>query len=99
MSAAETAALRSNENGRLASEPERFTQLVAGLEALVRSRLKSPARELCLEAYEAAPEGFEILVQRAREKARTNPVGLLIRMVQEREHLIAAPVDLFGDGS
>jgi hypothetical protein len=80
-----------------AAEPERFTNLVAQLERSAASRLKSPARDLCLEAYHSSIEGFEVLVARAHEKARSNPVGLLIAMVRNGEHLIAAPTDLLCD--
>lgn len=77
------------ENG----EPERFTELVAALEAQACSRLNSPMREFCLAAYQAAPAGFEVLVKRAQEKARSNAIGLLIAMVKNREHL-AGPIGL-----
>jgi hypothetical protein len=83
----------------LENEPHRFTRLVAVLEAQASSRLKSPARELCLAAYQSAPEGFEVPVKRARDKARSNPVGLLIRMVQEGKHLIVAPTDLWQESA
>ena len=68
-------------------EPAEFSELVGALEAHHCSRLKSPARELCLEAYKATPRGFAILVHRALEKARTNPLGLLIAMVRNEDHL------------
>jgi hypothetical protein len=76
-------------------EPERFTKLVTSLEVKACSRLNPPARELCLRAFLAAPESFEILARRAHEKARSSPIGLLIAMVKNGEHLVGIPAQLW----
>jgi hypothetical protein len=76
-------------NGAFTHEPERFTKIIAVLEAQSCARLNSPARELCLEAFKATPVGFEVLATRASVKARSNALGLLIKMVQQRDHLLA----------
>jgi hypothetical protein len=87
--------LSGDERFEKSAEPERFTKLVTSLEVKACSRLNPPARELCLRAFLAAPESFEILVMRAHEKARSSPIGLLIAMVKNGEHLVGIPPHLW----
>jgi hypothetical protein len=67
-----------------------FDQVIARLEAAASAPLTGPPRRLCMQAFEENPEGFRRCAERALQRARRNPVGLLVRMVRDRDYLLAA---------
>lgn len=77
------------ENDCMHKEPRDFVELVAPLERAARKRLRGDARDRCLAAFRAAPEEVRILADDALGRAHTNPIGLLIRMVDDGEHLLS----------
>jgi hypothetical protein len=73
------------------ADPERvraYNALVAELEQAAGKVLGQPARQTCFAAYCEDEDGFRRRVDEAAERGTTNPVGLLIRMVQAGEHRI-----------
>jgi hypothetical protein len=63
-----------------------FAAIVAPLEA-GREPLNGSGRQACLAAFDESPEGFERIAGEALERGRMNPLGLLCRMVRDRDHL------------
>jgi hypothetical protein len=66
-------------------EPSEFAEIVARLEASHGRRLNGAARSLCLEAFEQNEFGFSACVAEAMRRGTTNPIGLLVRMVRDRD--------------
>ena len=81
---------QSVQAGSHAGEPEEFLEIVDSLEVASEGRpLEGSGRARCLRAFTETPRGFELLVDRAIREAHTNPVGLLIWMVDRGQHLKA----------
>jgi hypothetical protein len=72
------------------AEPERFVAIVDELEHHGGRRLRGEGRARCLRAFIENPDGFARVALSAKRKARTSPFGLLICMVDDREHLLGA---------
>jgi hypothetical protein len=64
-----------------------FDAIVAPLEAAAGKRLNGSGRTACLAAFDESPEGFERIAGKALERAQVNPLGLLIKMVRDGDHL------------
>src|SRR5207249_9390877 len=64
-----------------------FDAIVAPLEAAAGKRLNGAGLPACRAAFNENPEGFERVAGRALERASSNPLGLLIRMVRDGDHL------------
>ena len=69
------------------AEQARFASLVAPLERAARRDLGEPSRGLCHAAFVANPGGFADICAAAVSRAKSNPVGLLVRMVRDGDHL------------
>jgi hypothetical protein len=65
-----------------ASESAAFDEVVAPLEAAAGKPLNGPGREVCLAAFRRAPDRFADAAADAAMRARANPLGLLIKMVE-----------------
>ena len=63
-----------------------FDELVAPLEQRTGQRLNEPNRSFCLSAFVEHPEGFRQTVVAAGERSQRTPIGLLVRMVRDRDH-------------
>jgi hypothetical protein len=63
-----------------------FAKLVSPLEVRARKPLGEPGRRKCFAAFFESREGFARLVVEAEKRGKTNPIGLLIRMVEASEH-------------
>jgi hypothetical protein len=63
--------------------------VVAPLERAARQPLSGPNRALCQAALDECPLGFPICAERALRRARTSPLGLLVRMVRDGDHRLA----------
>jgi hypothetical protein len=72
-------------------EPTEFAEIVARLEASNGRRLNGAARGLCLEAFEQNEFGFSACVSEAMRRGTTNSIGLLVRMVRDRDWDVPAP--------
>jgi hypothetical protein len=68
-----------------------FEKLLRPLEERAGHRLNGPNRSTCFSAFTTRPENFRRLVAEALERGRTNPVGLLVRMVVDSDHEHDAP--------
>jgi hypothetical protein len=70
------------------AEPPEFVAIVGELEDFTGRRLRGNGRVRCLNAYLESAEGFARIALSAQRRARLNPFGLLITMVDDREHLL-----------
>ena len=70
------------------AEPPEFVALVGELEAAAGKRLRNPGRERCLRAFGESPDGFARTALSAKRRARTSPLGLLCKMVEDGEHVL-----------
>jgi len=69
------------------SEPLKFLELVDAVEVASNGNdLQGAGRRKCLAAFRTCPRDFAILVERALQEGRRNPCGLLVRMVDRRQH-------------
>lgn len=68
------------------AEPDRFVALVFELEDFTGRRLRGNGRARCLQAFTENPAGFERILRSAQRRARLNPFGLLLTMVDDGEH-------------
>jgi hypothetical protein len=68
-----------------------FNAIVEPLEAEAGKRLNGPGRVACLAAFREDPDGFSRVAEDALGRARVNPLGLLVRMVSDGDHLDEAP--------
>jgi hypothetical protein len=76
-----------------------FRSLVTPLEQRLGKPLTGLGRQACIRAFRTHPDGFARLCQEALSRGRTNPIGLLIRMVAAEEHkLVGTSRDLEGFG-
>jgi hypothetical protein len=66
-------------------EPAEFVEIVGELEVSVGRRLNGPGRKLCLLAFEENERGFHACALEALRRGRTNPLGLLVKMVKQRD--------------
>jgi len=67
-----------------------FDATVAPLEAKAGKRLHGYGRRLCAAAFQRSPEGVERCVGELLARAdTTTPLGLLVHMVREGDHLRA----------
>jgi integrase len=76
---------------QLASSAHEFDEIVAPLERRARQRLTRSGRLDCERAFDENPDGFRACVDRALEKGNGSPVGLLVRMVRDRDFDIPPP--------
>ena len=67
-------------------EHSEFVALVAPLERAAGRPLSGPGRSKCMRAFKENPDAFARLTAAALERGRVNPLGLLIRMVSDRDH-------------
>jgi hypothetical protein len=82
---AAAAAVEISQQQHAARVPD-FNALLRPLEALAGRRLNGPNRSKCLAAFAARPENFRLLVEDALARGRSNPLGLLFRMVIDSDH-------------
>jgi hypothetical protein len=75
---------------QLASGAHEFNEVLAPLERLSHRRLTGFGRSLCSRAFDENPDGFRACVERALEKGKGSPVGLLVRMVRDRDFDVPA---------
>ena len=68
-----------------------FDDIVAKLEYGAGRKLSGPYREACLQAFQENERGFRACVDEALRRAKQNPVGLLVKMVQDRDWDVPAP--------
>jgi hypothetical protein len=68
-----------------------FDETVARLEDAVGRRLNGSGRVLCLAAFNENERGFRACIDEALRRGQTNPLGLLMRMVHDRDWDIGPP--------
>ncbi len=73
------------------AEPPDFAEAIGPLEARVGRHLRGAGRQVCLAAFAESPDGFRRIATDALTRARTNPLGLLIRMATDGEHRAPSP--------
>jgi hypothetical protein len=64
-----------------------FAEIVAPLEAVAGKRLDGSGLQACLVAFDESPEGFKRTAEGALDRGQVNPLGLLIKMVRDGDHL------------
>lgn len=80
------------------SDEDDFASVVAPLERVAMSgfnrsgKLRGDGRAVCWRAFLENRDGFRVVGSRALHEAARNPLGLLIWMVGQGEHLAAGPV-------
>jgi hypothetical protein len=72
-------------------EPAAFAETVAKLEYGAGRRLSGPYRAVCLQAFEQNERGFRACVEAALQRAKQNPVGLLVKMVRDGDWNVPEP--------
>jgi len=72
-------------------EPADFAEILAPLEARAGRRLNGGGRELCAQACAENDVGFRACVGEALRRGRENPLGLLVKMIQDGDWRVTAP--------
>jgi hypothetical protein len=70
------------------AEPPEFLALIEELEDFTGRRVRGEARSLFLEEFAKSPGGFARCLRSALHRARLNPIGLLVTMIRDGEHLL-----------
>jgi hypothetical protein len=77
-------------SSRAAAADDEFEAILAPLEAEAGKRLNGAGRRWCRQAFTENREGLARCAADALERAH-NPVGLLVRMIRDGDHLLPAP--------
>jgi hypothetical protein len=72
-------------------EPAAFAEIVAPLEVRTGRRLNGPGRLQCLRAFKENEYGFGACATDALRRGRENPLGLLVKMVRDRDWNVPPP--------
>jgi hypothetical protein len=80
----------SQERDRHAAAAD-FAAIIEPLEVRAGKRLNGPGLRRCRAAYDENPDGFRLVAHDALERAVVNPLGLLVRMVRDGDHLLEPP--------